>query len=243
MMKSDEFLKQCRLDKSFIGLFDGLTGILFFVKNKDSQIITGNQLLAEHMGFANIVDLIGKDDFDVFPVELAEQYRKDDLEVMASGNAKDQIIELFPNYLGDLAWFVTRKTPLCNEQGEVCGLSGTLSRYENSDHFMRPFKEISRALDYLKEHYCEKISNMQLAEIAGVSVRQFEIRFKEIFDCTAHQYMIKLRILKSCKLLLKRNMTISEVGLELGFYDQSAFSHTFKKQIGTSPMKYIKKHR
>ena len=239
----DIFLGQCRLDQSMINLFDGLAGILFFVKNKDSQIVIGNQLLAEHMGFSSVSELQGKDDFDVFPIELAEQYRKDDLEVMRSGKGKRDIIELFPNYLGDLTWFITSKNPLYNTDGDVCGLCGTLTRYENSDQFIRPFKEISLALDYLKKHYCEKISNEQLAQVAGLSVRQFEMRFKEIFSCTAHQYIIKLRILKSCKFLIKQNLTIGEVALEMGFYDQSAFSRTFKKHVGMSPMKYIKNHR
>jgi PAS domain S-box-containing protein len=231
------------INKQFSTLFEGLSGVLYFVKDRESRLISGNTLLAEHLGYKKPSEIIGKNDFDLFPIELAQQYREDDLNVISTGKEKKNIIELFPNYLGDLNWFITTKIPLRDSQGEICGVCGTLTHYENSNQFMRPFKEISKALNYLKSHYSEKISNKKLATVAGVSVRQFEIRFKEIFKCTAHQYIIKLRILKSCKLLLQQNLTISEVALELGFYDQGAFSNTFKKQIGLSPLKYINKHR
>ncbi|WDE95706.1 AraC family transcriptional regulator [Lentisphaera profundi] len=213
------------------------------MKNKDCEIIAANQLLSKHMGYDLVSQLIGKNDFDIFPYELATQYRNDDLEILKSAVPKYNIIELFPNYLGDLNWFKTSKIPLFNQAGKVEGICGTLIPYENSDRLARPYIEIHRALDFIKENYCDKLSNKQLAKIAGLSVRQFEVRFKEIFECTVRQYIIKLKILKSCKLLTKKNMNIAEVAYELGFCDQSSFSNTFKKQIGLTPLKYVLKFR
>ena len=89
----------------------------------------------------------------------------------------------------------------------------------------------------------EKISNVKLAEMTGISVRQFERRFKSVFSTTPHKYALKLRIFKACESLLNKNVTIAELALELGFYDQSAFSNTFKKHVGLSPLQYVSKNR
>ena len=223
-------------------LFEGIKGVLFFLKSTDCKIVSGNQLFAEHCGYETVEALNGRSDFDIFPIEIAQQFRTDDLEVMSSKVAKQNVIELFPSYLGDLEWFVTRKIPLFDHSGSVVGLCGTCQSYEGSSHTMRPYQELYPAMQHIKSHLNQKLSNQALAAIAGLSVRQFERRFKQLFHCSAHQYILKLRILKSCDLLLSRNMAMADVALEMGFYDQCAFSNQFKKIIGVSPLKYLK-HR
>ncbi|NQZ56674.1 MAG: helix-turn-helix domain-containing protein [Lentisphaeraceae bacterium] len=241
--KRTSFLTECPLSANFLRMFDNMKGVLFFVKNCQAQLVWGNLLLAEHCGFSSVEELCNtKSDFDIFPTEIAERYNLDDLEVMNSGQVKDNIVELFPNYLGDLAWFVTTKVPLFDSKGKVRGLCGILQSYDNSSNLGRHFGEISKAMDYIKEHYTEKISNATLADQTRLSVRQFENRFKDIFSTTPHKYILKLRILKACELLLTENMTIIEMATQLGFYDQSAFTMSFKKQVGLTPLKYIKKH-
>ncbi len=238
-----DFLQDCMMSMDFVRVFDDIKGVLFFIKNQNCDLVWCNLRLAEHCGFSNVEDLVNaQDDFNIHSTEMAEQYRTDDLEVMKSGLVKEGIIELFPNYLGDLSWFVTKKIPLFNKAGEVIGLYGIMQTYENSAKLGRPLGEISKALEYIKAHFTEKISNQALAKQCGLSVRPFEKRFKEIFNSSPHQYIIKLRILKACDLLLSKNKTIIEVATDLGFYDQSAFNLHFKKHTGTTPLKYIKKH-
>lgn len=44
------------------------------------------------------------------------------------------------------------------------------------------------------------------------------------------------RILRACASLQDRPLkSVGEVALDLGFYDQSAFTHAFSKQLGMSP--------
>ena len=235
-------VSDCIITPELFSLFSSLKGVLVFVKDKDCTILHSNLLLAEHCGFQSEPEMIGKNDFDIFPVEIAEQYREDDLEVMRSGKVKDNIVELFPNYLGDLAWFVTSKVPLRNKHGEVRGICGILQAYENASGKVRSLGHLAPALDYIKDNYTKKISNESLASCVGLSVRQFEIKFKEIFQTTARQYILRLRILKACDLLLVSDLSILEVAMQLGFYDQSAFSLYFKRQVGMTPLGYIKKH-
>ncbi|MCM8534045.1 MAG: AraC family transcriptional regulator [Lentisphaeraceae bacterium] len=230
------------LSENFIKLFESTKGILFFVKDKNCKLVTGNRLLVEHLGFSDKDEILGKSDFEIFPQELAERYFEDDQDVIKSRKAKENIVEVFPNYLGDLSWFVTCKIPLFDTNGDISGLCGILQSYDNSNSYARPLKEISKALEFIKDNYMKKISNEYLAGLCKLSVRQFENRFKEIFKVTPHQYLIKLKILKSCDILLTEDVPIIDVALDLGFYDQSAFTAHFKKQIGITPHQYIKKH-
>ena len=242
-MVKDDFLQECVFSEGLLKLLENMKGVLFFVKNRKCELVRCNLLLAEHCGFSSVEGWTNaQDDFSIFQTELAEHYRLDDLEVLESGLAKENIVELFPNYLGDLAWFVTTKIPLFDANGNVRGLCGILQNYENSSNLGRPLGEIAEALEYIKKNYTKKISNADLAGEVGLSVRQFENRFKEVFGTTPHKYVLKLRVLKACDLLLSKNVTILEVANQLGFYDQSAFNLHFKSQIGLTPLKYIKKH-
>ncbi len=243
-MKKTDFLNDCAMSMEILRGFQDIKGVLFFLKNRECELVWCNLLLAEHCGFKSIEEFCNaQSDFNIHSTELAQRYREDDLQVMESGQTKDNIVELFPNYLGDLNWFVTTKVPLLNKKGEAMGLYGVMQAYENSSKLGRPLGEVSKALDYIRDNYCtKKMSNKMLASKAGLSVRQFENRFKEIFQTTPHQYILKLKILKACDLLLSKNMTIIDVATELGFYDQSAFNLHFKRQVGTTPLKYIKKH-
>jgi AraC-like DNA-binding protein len=124
----------------------------------------------------------------------------------------------------------------------VQGLCGALQKLEDSSINLRPFNDISKALIYLKDNYTKKICNEDMAKVAGLSLRQFEKRFKQIFNTSAHQYILNLRIIKSCDMLISGTHSISETAHRLGFYDQSAFSTHFKKQLGITPLSYIKQH-
>lgn len=226
----------------FSHLFDGINDLMLFVKDTQSTLMNCNQLFAEHFGCDNVDMIKGKTDFDLFTHELAIQYRKDDTDVFQTAKSKLNIIELFPNHMGEEEWFICNKVPIIDAGGTVQGLCGALQKLKGSSINLRPFNDISRALNFLKDNYTRKISNEEMAKIAGLSVRQFEKRFKQIFNTSAHQYILNLRILKSCDLLIAGGLSISETAHRLGFYDQSAFTSHFKKQLGVTPMNYIKQH-
>lgn len=226
----------------FSHLFDGINDLMLFVKDTQSTLMNCNQLFAEHFGCDNVDMIKGKTDFDLFTHELAIQYRKDDTDVFQTAKSKLNIIELFPNHMGEEEWFICNKVPIIDADGTVQGLCGALQQLKDSSINLRPFNDISRALNFLKDNYSRKISNEEMAKIAGLSVRQFEKRFKQVFNTSAHQYILNLRILKSCDLLIAGGLSISETAHRLGFYDQSAFTTHFKKQLGVTPMNYIKQH-
>ena len=94
-MSDSDPLENFVLSESFIKLFESTKGILFFVKDKDCKLITGNDLLIKHLGFSSKEDIKGRTDFEIFSQELAERYFEDDMEVINTCTAKENIVEIF----------------------------------------------------------------------------------------------------------------------------------------------------
>lgn len=231
------------LNNYFPELFDFVMDILFFVKDCDSTIISGNQLLADHLGLKSSHELAGKSDFDLYPTDLAVKYREDDLEVIQSEKPKFNIIEIFPDYLGEYAWFKANKIPLKNKEGRVIGLCGILQSFDEMNHTKGAQSNISDSLAHLHQNYTKNLSNDELAKLSHMTVRNFEVHFKNIFNTSPRRYLLKLRIQKACKMLLKSDDSLSQLATFLGFCDQSAFTASFKKQTGLTPLKYREKYK
>jgi transcriptional regulator GlxA family with amidase domain len=79
-----------------------------------------------------------------------------------------------------------------------------------------------------------------LAEIAGYPVRRFERWFKERLQSSPRHYITKVRVFQACEELRLRRSSISDIALACGFYDQSALTRAFHKQMGITPQMYRK---
>jgi PAS domain S-box-containing protein len=70
-----------------------------------------------------LAELVGKDDFDLFPAELAEKYRRDDRQVLETG----ETLELTEEHLtaqGERLFVRVIKLPVFDGQGRVVGTQG-----------------------------------------------------------------------------------------------------------------------
>lgn len=103
-------------------------------------------------------------------------------------------------------------------------------------------KAVKLAREYLHAHYTTDISLQELAEIAGLSRFHFCRIFRKELGVSPNTYQTQLRIAQSKKLLLQ-GIKIAKVAAMTGFYDQSHFGWHFKRQIGVTPKRYIRKQQ
>jgi AraC-like DNA-binding protein/ligand-binding sensor protein len=102
---------------------------------------------------------------------------------------------------------------------------------------------IFKAVEYIRNHYTEKLT---LEEVAGkiyLSPSYFSRVFKETMGEAFSAYVTHLRINKSKTLLLTEPKTITDICNCLGFDDQSYFTKVFKKHVGVTPAKYRAQRR
>ncbi len=95
---------------------------LVWLKDADSNFLAVNSRFAEACGRSTANDLRGLNDFDVWPAELAEQYRADDLAVIAGRVEKN--VEEPCEIDGERRWIETFKKPVVNADGQVIGTVG-----------------------------------------------------------------------------------------------------------------------
>lgn len=95
---------------------------LFWLKDAESRFLAINQVFADACGLQNPEDAVGKTDYDVWPKTLAEQYRADDIEVMASMREKHVEEPMDASY--GSTWIETYKKPVMTDDGRVMGTVG-----------------------------------------------------------------------------------------------------------------------
>lgn len=227
----------------FRHLFDHLSGTLFFAKDREGRLMAGNPAFVERCGFQTEEEIVGMTDDSIFTPKLAEKYRSDDAEVIATGKPMLGLIELFPNLDGRPEWFVTDKLPLLDIFGKICGLCGTVRSYEAQRAAIQPYLELAAVADHLKLHFREKLDVPALAKMVHMSVRQFERKFRVTFQMTPQEYMIRMRVIEACRLLATTNQPVTLVALDSGFYDHSDFARQFRRQMGQTASQYRLGHQ
>ena len=109
-----------------------------WLKDEHSTFLAVNDHFAKACGVDSAESLVGKTDLDIWPQELADAYRRDDREVMDSGEAKQ--VEELVEAEGERHCFETFKSPVFDVDGNVVGTAGMardMTERLNSEEQMR----------------------------------------------------------------------------------------------------------
>ncbi|MEI6872000.1 MAG: AraC family transcriptional regulator [Verrucomicrobiota bacterium] len=234
----EQFLGALGTQSHFYQLFNHVPDVAFFAKDADCRILCASRVFFERFGFNSEEDIIGRDDFELFPLRLAESFRADDNAVLESGVPKLNIVELFFNRMGIPDWYVTNKLPVFDTKGKVIGLMGTTHGYEARKSLLQPFFQLDKAIVYIREHFRDKISIEDLATQVNISSRQLHRKFVEAFGLSPQAFILKLKIQAACDALQQESALISDVARAVGFCDQSAFTQAFHRHIGITPRQF-----
>ncbi|MBB5019065.1 PAS domain S-box-containing protein [Chitinivorax tropicus] len=223
-------------------LFDRLPDIVFSIKDRDGRYVYISQACAERCGLNNRLEAIGKTARELFPVEMADRYEAQDAELFQSGQPVLDNLDLTLLADGKPGWCLTNKVPLHDTLGVVIGLaclSRDLPEPSRAGMIDAPF---AATIDYMRAHFAEPLRMDDLAEMAGLSVAQFERRMKKLFQLSAGQYLLKCRIDAAAYRLRLSREKIADIALDCGFFDQSALSRQFRQFVGLSPRQYRERH-
>jgi len=89
--------------------------------------------------------------------------------------------------------------------------------------------------EVVERHLHSDLSNEELASLAGLSLSTFKREFKKQFRDTPSNYLKDKRLEETKKLLLKTELTVSEICYRVGFKDIAHFSRLFKQKYHSSP--------
>ena len=222
-------------------LFDGVPDIVFFAKDAAGRYMAVNDTLAARCGLAGKEAALGLTAEELFPSPLGKAFALQDREILRGGNPIRNHLELHLYPGGRSGWCLTFKEPVMGKNGRVAGICGISRDLHPPGDQGGDFPALSAAIDHIHRHYDEALRLPGLAEMAGLSVYQFDQRIRSLFHLTAGQYLVKVRIDAACLRLSNTSEAIAQIALSCGYSDQSAFSRQFKQAVGISPLAYRKK--
>jgi len=219
-------------------LFQHLRDIAFFLKDEQCRLIRANHHFYRRFGFEQESQLIGKNDFELFPMTLAKKFRADDEAVMNRGESMLGMVELFLNRQGIPDWYMTNKMPVFGLSGSVIGVMGTVQRLEYFKSIVTHDDLVSGLIKTITDHLGEELSFAKLSKSLKISHRQLDRRFKEATGLSPQKFLNRKRIEVACKKLREERTELIEIALNLGYCDQSAFTAQFRQCMGMTPLKY-----
>ena len=99
---------------------------------------------------------------------------------------------------------------------------------------------ISEAAKFISGNFTKDFSLSQLAVKYNMSPSYFSRKFKLCTGFGYKEYLITVRIIEACRLLLNTDMSITQIAENCGFDDSNYFGDCFKKIKGMSPREYRK---
>ena len=113
------------------------------------------------------------------------------------------------------------------------GVEVSDNKYRHPDWFLQ-------VIEYIETHYQKKISVPALAGAVGMSESHFYRKFKEYTGDSPVDYINLVRIRQAEQLLLRTDLQVKHIALEVGFSSASYFVTQFTKQHGVTPTQYRK---
>jgi AraC-like DNA-binding protein len=94
---------------------------------------------------------------------------------------------------------------------------------------------IQKTCRYLKKNICSKLVLNDIATLMGSNRSKLAGTFKRMLGVGVFEWLRKQRMLKAKSLLIHSDLSIQEIGFEVGHENSANFSSAYKKQFKISP--------
>ncbi|MBN1391225.1 MAG: PocR ligand-binding domain-containing protein [Sedimentisphaerales bacterium] len=129
-----------------------------------------------------------------------------------------------------------------NDEGDLCAwISTALNEFIELVYSSQDAKKVTQirpAINYIDANYDKPIGLADIAKASHVSVSRLAHVFKEQMGITLIDYLTGVRIERAKQLLLATNQNCTEICFQSGFNNQSYFTRTFKRLVGSTPRQF-----
>jgi PAS domain S-box-containing protein len=211
--------------------------VMFCVKDLDGRYVAVNQAFADRAGRASVAEVVGRSASELFPIELAEAYERQDARVLSTGQPLRNELELILRPDGSMGWYVTSKTAL-GLPGARSGIASVSVDLRSPADAAGANARVAAAVAFARTRCTEQTPVADLAAVAGLTVSQLERAMRRALGLSAKQLMLRLRLEEAIRRLRSTDLAVSQIANDCGYYDQSAFTRQFRRVVGISPGAY-----
>lgn len=97
---------------------------------------------------------------------------------------------------------------------------------------------VARARRWLRENSLRRITVGDLVNALGVQPRTLARRFQKSVGMSPHQFIERLRIEASQRLLLRTDFTVERIAARVGYSNTNHFRAVFRRNVGVLPGEY-----
>ena len=130
------------LDRDFIALLEN-TPDFIYIKDNQHRFTNVSTSFARLTKYKERKKLIGKTNFDIFPLEHAKQYYASEKQVMEKGEPLIDHEEPYYGRKGDLRWVISSKRAVFNENGHIVGLIGISKDITERKEYEKKFRYLA----------------------------------------------------------------------------------------------------
>lgn len=100
---------------------------------------------------------------------------------------------------------------------------------------------VQQAAEMLRHRYSEAWTIGSLARAAGINERKLKQGFREVLGQTVHSHLEQTRISAAKNLLRDQGLGVTETALAVGYSNPSHFAKIFKRSVGASPSRWLRR--
>lgn len=107
--------------------------------------------------------------------------------------------------------------------------------FETNNTVLKP------GIEYIYDHYFEKLTLDEVADVCNISTSYFSRLFKRETGLSFPHFINELRINKAKDLLIQTDLPVMTISNDIGFDECTYFIRVFKKSVNLTPANYRKK--
>ncbi len=128
-------------------------------------------------------------------------------------------------------WFLHTNIRVASEPQR----SGRAERYGTNN------ASVLTVIEMMRDNIAEPLALSQLADRAGLGVRQLNRLFKNCLSMSTINFYRDLRLDRAHKLLSQSSLSITDIAVATGFVSSAHFSNSFKRKYNESPSSFRKR--
>jgi AraC family transcriptional regulator len=101
-----------------------------------------------------------------------------------------------------------------------------------------PVRLQKRVAEFIEEHLADEITLNTLAELVDLSLYHFARAFKQSFGVPPHRYHMNRRMDHARSLLQRSALSVTQIGIQIGFRETSSFTRAYRKFAGVTPSEF-----